>query len=490
MERRDFAKKILSGSLGVTAIGTGLFVPQKLKGSEQSENEYIEPEKKLPIRAFDVVVAGGGTAGVFAAVAAARTGAKTALIEGKGYTGGIAVEGGTALHSFYNLWKPFEGVKKQQVVKGMPTEFIDILYDMGGCTGHAEKSHRYYYDSVCTAIDTELYKLASMKYLKEAGVHMFLNSYVRGAVVNAQRMEGAIVESRSGRELFKAKSFIDCTGYGDLAAYAGAEYTDPNDYPVVNSFGMGNVNIEKWYDYLMRHDALRDLAHGRRSGNDDCIVRIGPHAAKLPDELRTITNELGVALVTTTVHDNYFMYIKVGTKLPKSGTNRDVVTDAEILIRENQYRFIEAFKRLVPGMEKAFIARTAPSLVVRRGRSIKCDYDLTNEEIINAKHFDDEVFVYGFHDYSPKFQIGKGETYGMPYRALCVSGFDNLYAAGMLITSDKDAHMSTRNTVSCMSQGQATGTAAALCVKHNVGTRDLSFAKLKDQLVKDNVFFH
>lgn len=84
----------------------------------------------------------------------------------------------------------------------------------------------------------------------------------------------------------------------------------------------------------------------------------------------------------------------------------------------------------------------------------------------------------------------KGETYGMPYRALCVSGFDNLYAAGMLITSDKDAHMSTRNTVSCMSQGQATGTAAALCVKHNVGTRDLSFAKLKDQLVKDNVFFH
>ena len=490
MKRRDFSKKIIASGLAVTAMGSQIGYAASTVNNQTSTNVYIEPQKKLPIRDFDVVVAGGGTAGVFAAVAAARTGAKTALIEGKGYTGGIAVEGGTALHSFYNLWKPFEGVKKQQVIKGMPSEFIDILYKMGGCTGHAEKSHRYYYDSVCTAIDTELYKLASMKYIKEAGVHLFLNSFVRGAVVDKQHIEGAIVESRSGREFFRAKSFIDCTGFGDLAAYAGAEYTDPNDYPVVNSFGMGNVNIEKWYDYLMRNDALRDLAHGRRSGNDDCIVRIGPHAAKLPDELRNITNELGVALVTTTVHDNYFMYIKVGTKLPQSGTNRDVVTDAEILIRENQYRFIEAFKRLVPGMENAFIARTAPSLVVRRGRSIKCDYDLTNEEIINAKHFDDEVFVYGFHDFSPKFQVGKGETYGMPYRALCVSGFDNLFASGMLITSDKNAHMSTRNTVSCMAQGQATGTAAALCVKNKVGTRDLSFAKLKDQLVKDKVFFH
>lgn len=455
----------------------------------QRSGFYFEPAKNIPIREFDVVVAGGGTGGVFAAVAAARTGAKTALIEGKGYTGGIAVEGGTALHSFFNLWKPFEGVKKQQVVKGMPSEFIDILYAMGGCTGHAEKSHRYDYDSVCTAIDTELYKLASMKYLKDAGVHLFLNSFVRGAVVNDQQVKGAIVESRSGRELFTAKLFIDCTGYGDLSAYAGAEYTDPNDYPVVNSFGMGNVNIEKWYDYLMRHDALRDLAHGRRSGKDDCIVRIGPHAARLPDDLRNAIRGLGVNFVTTTVHDNYFMYIKVGTRLPQSPTNRDTVTEAEIRIRESQYRAVEALKKYVPGMENAFIARTAPSLVIRRGRSIKCDYDLSNQEIITAKHFDDEVFVYGFHDFSPRFQVGRGQTYGMPYRALCVSGIENLYAAGMLITSDKNAHMSTRNTVSCMAQGQAAGTAAALCVKYKVGPRDLPFAKLKDHLVKDGVFF-
>lgn len=490
MKRRNFSKKLIASGLGLTALGTQYGLAGNLSDIQSSDNEFIEPQKKLPVRNFDVVVAGGGTAGVFAAAAAARTGAKTALVEGKGYTGGIAVEGGTALHSFYNLWKPFQGVKKQQVVKGMPSEFIDILYAMGGCTGHAEMSHRYNYDSVCTAIDTELYKLASMKYLKEAGVQLFLNSFVRGAVVNGQRLEGAIVESRSGRELFKAKSFIDCTGFGDLAAYAGAEYTDPNDYPVVNSFGMGNVNIEKWYDFLIRNDALKDLAHGRRSGKDDCIIRIGPEAANMPDDLMNAIRGLGVNMVTTTVHENYFMYIKVGTKLPKSATNRDVVTDAEILIRENQYRFMEAFRKHVPGMENAFIARTAPSLVVRRGRSIRCDYDLSNEEIINAKHFDDEVFVYGFHDFSPKFQVGKGETYGMPYRALCVSGFDNLYAAGMLVTSEKNAHMSTRNTVSCMAQGQATGTAAALCVKNNSGSRELSFSRLKDQLVKDGVYFN
>jgi len=91
---------------------------------------YEEPAKKLPIRQFDVVVAGGGTAGVVAAIAAARQGAKTALIEVKGYTGGIVVEGGTALHSYFNLWKAFPGVEKRQVVKGIAQEIIDKWYEI------------------------------------------------------------------------------------------------------------------------------------------------------------------------------------------------------------------------------------------------------------------------------------------------------------------------------------------------------------------------
>lgn len=486
MKRREFSKRLLVSGIGMSALGAT--ATSCNKGNKVKEGHYLESERNIPIRDFDVVVAGGGTSGVFAAVAAARTGAKTAIIEGKGYTGGIAVEGGTALHSFYNLWKPF-GVKKQQVVKGMPSEFIDILYKMGACSGHGDVVKGFDYDSVCTAIDTEVYKYASMKYLKDAGVQLFLNSFVRGAVVDDKRVVGAIVESRSGRELFKAKTFIDSTGYGDLAAYVGAECREINDYGVVNSFGIGNVNVEAFHNYLENYDAVGQLAYGRRSGKDNQIIRIAGKKAKLPEAFRDEINKLGVAMVTTTVHDNYFMFIKTGMKLSKNPIDRDTVSAAELTIRENQFKCLEAFKKHIPGMEKAFMARTAPSLVVRRARHVKCDYDLSIDEIVGAKHFEDEVYNYGFHDNAPRLQVGRGETYGMPYRGLCVSGLENLYAIGMMITSNHAAHMSTRNTVSCMAQGQAAGTAAALCARANIGIRDLPFSQLKNQLINDDVYF-
>jgi flavin-dependent dehydrogenase len=179
-----------------------------------------EPVKKLPVREFDVVVAGGGTAGVVAAIASARQGARTTLIEAKGYPGGTIVEGGTALHSFYNLWKAFPGVEKRQVVKGIPQEIIDRLMQIGGTSGHAEVSIGYDYDSVCTAIDTELYKLVAFEMLDEAGVTICVNTLLAGAIKDGSRIRGVIAESRSGREAFYARSFVDCTAYGDLSAFA------------------------------------------------------------------------------------------------------------------------------------------------------------------------------------------------------------------------------------------------------------------------------
>ncbi|MHC4253435.1 MAG: FAD-dependent oxidoreductase [Planctomycetota bacterium] len=106
-------------------------------------DHYDEPASRLPAREFDVVVAGAGTAGVVAAIAAARAGARTVALEAKGYPGGIAVEGGTALHSFYNLWKAFPGVEKRQVVRGIPQEIVDRLTAEGGASGHAEMVRGY-----------------------------------------------------------------------------------------------------------------------------------------------------------------------------------------------------------------------------------------------------------------------------------------------------------------------------------------------------------
>ena len=138
MKRRDFHKQSL-------LLGMGAFAGYTADAENSSAAQgdyYLEPAKNLPVRNHDVVVAGAGTAGVVAALSAARQGAKTMLIEKKGYTGGTVTEGGTALHSFFNLWQAF-GVEKRQVVRGIPQEIIDRLMAVGGCSGHAEMIKGY-----------------------------------------------------------------------------------------------------------------------------------------------------------------------------------------------------------------------------------------------------------------------------------------------------------------------------------------------------------
>lgn len=487
MNRREFYK--YSGLLGL-----GLMAGTKLIASKPSETMdpdfYVEQARKLPARHFDVVIAGAGTAGVIAAIASARQGAKTLLVESKGYPGGTVVEGGTAIHSFYNLWKAFPGVEKRQLVKGIPAELIDRLTRRGGATGYAEMEHGYDYDSVCTAIDTEMYKLNAFEMLDEAGVNVSVNTFLAGAIKQGNQIKGVILENHAGREVIYAKSFVDCTGYADLAGKAGAAYTEPNDYDVVNSMGLGNVDIEQYYEFLKSRNAIGQLAFGVRSGKPGQIIRIGSEGSNgFPQAFTDGAKQIGMSAISTTVHDNYLMFIKINLKLSQSPTNSDVVSKAELEIRKRMQKGVELFNEHIPGFEKAFISRTSPSLCIRRGRLISCDYDITHENVLNGEHFHDDVFVYGFHDMAPKYQVKNGGSYGIPYRALCVKNIDNLYVSGMMITSDHNAHMSTRNTVSCMGQGQASGTAAALCALNDYSIRQLPYTKLREALEKGKVHF-
>ena len=486
MDRRNFSR--ISLLMGAGAL-TGFNSSCTTSGGEIREGLYTEPAKKLPTRTFDVVVAGGGTAGVVAAIAAARQGAKTMLIEAKGYPGGTVTEGGTAIHSYYNLWKAFPGVEKRQVVKGIPSEIIDRLMLVGGTTGHCEMERGFDYDSVCTAVDTELYKLVTFEMLVEAGVHVAVNTLCAGAITKGSEVKGVITESRSGREAIMAKSFIDSTAYADLAAHAGAEFTVPNDYSSCNAFGAGNVDMDDYYAFLKKYDAVGQLARGLRSGQEGQLVRLSGRGVNLPEEYTEEARKIGMSGTTTTVHNNYLMFIKMDMNIKGSVVNRDDVAVAELILRQNQYKAIQLIRKFFPGCQDAFIARTSPSLNIRRGRLIACDYDITHEDVIEARHFDDEVYVYGFHDNAPRLQIKDGGTYGIPFRALRAKGLDNLMLAGMMITSDHRAHMSTRNTVSSMAMGQATGTAAALCAQKDCGTRDLSYTDLRDALVQSGVYF-
>jgi len=487
MNRRTFSKGVVA--LGMGSAGLAGAAPARAAAAESAPRYWEEPARRLPAGDCDVVVAGAGTAGVVAALAAARNGARTVLIERKGYPGGTVTEGGTALHSFYNLWKAFPRVEKRQVVRGIAQEIIDRLMAVGGCSGHAEMTQGYTYDCVCTAIDTELYKLITWRMLAEAGVDVRVNTLLVGAIADRGRVRGVLTESRDGREALFARCFVDCTAFGDLAAYAGADYREPNDYPVVNSIGFAYVNMERYHAWLDSHGAVTQYAEGVRSGEPGKIVRVQPNTGKLPEAFRNGCRKIGMSLVTTSVHDNYFMFIKINFKMRVSPTDARAVSKAELELRERQAKAVDLFRRFVPGCEKAFMARTSPTLCIRRGRQTVCDYDVTHEDVIEARHFDDEVMVYGFHDSAPRLQVGGGGTYGLPYRALRVAKLENLLAAGMLITSDHRAHMSTRNTVCCMGQGQGAGTAAALCAANGCGTRDLKYADLRKALEAGGVYF-
>jgi len=482
MDRREFSKNSL-------LVGAGLLAGSRQSNGQekvaQEKGHYLEPPKNLPIRHFDVAVVGAGTGGVVAALAAARNGARTILIERKGYTGGTVTEGGTALHSFYNLWKAFPQARKTQVVRGIPQQIIDRLLKVGGTSGHAEMSRGYNYDSVCTAIDTELYKLVTMEMLDEAGVFIAVNTLLTGAITEGSRVKGAIIDSRSGREAIYARAFVDCSAYGDLAAFAGADYTVPNDYACCNSIGLANVDLDRYLAYLEANGGSNQLAHGIRSGENGKVVRFN---GGIGGEFQKEARRIGMSSMITTVHDNYLMFVKCNFKVPGSVINRDDMAKAELEVRKRQLKAVELFRKYVPGCEKAFMARTSPTLNIRRGRCINCDYDISHEDVIEGRHFDDDIMAYGFHDSAPRYQIKDGGTYGIPYRALIVAGLENLYAVGMMITSDHRAHMSTRNTVCCMGQGQGAGTAAALCAARNTGARDLPYRELRDALLKDGVY--
>jgi len=190
----------------------------------------------------------------------------------------------------------------------------------------------------------------------------------------------------------EANAFVDSTGYGHLAAFAGAKYSEPNDYAVANSIGVAGIDLDKVVEYVKSNGGAANLAYGLHDGVPGKVVRLdGPRGE----------GKMGV---------------------------------------------------------------------------------------LEGRHFDDDIMAYGFHDMAPRLQIKNGGTYGIPYKALRVAGIENLLAVGMMITSNHNAHMSTRNTVCCMGQGQGAGTAAALCAARNCGTRELPYPNLRDALLTAGVY--
>ena len=452
--------------------------------------KFIQENLKTPVSyECDVVVAGGGTAGFVAALAAARNGAKTILIDRFGFFGGSMLNGAGPLHSYFNVYKAFPGAEKIQVVKGIAQEIIDRMMACGGSPGHLEQDKGGNYDSVITLIDWEIFKGLAFDMLEEAGVKILLHTIVAGAICENNKVSGVIIEGKSGREAISAAVVIDTTGDGDVAAQAGAGFVKMHGTTRVGMpFGMANVDMPRLVEFLEKNDMVTQCIRGDKGSEIDDVIRLGFDLKKIPVfkeymEERGIWGPLGMSL-----HENNYSYIN-GTNLRNvDATNTEEVTQAEITLRKQVMVLSAMLKKHIPGFEKAYLNWTPVSIGVRYTRVIDCEHDMTLDEIVNCKRFDDEVMLYGFHDSAPHILIKDAGYYGIPYRAFLPKNIDGLLVAGRLITSTFDAHMSTRNTASCMAQGEAVGTAAALAAQEKVPPRDLDVQILRDTLKKQGVF--
>jgi hypothetical protein len=455
--------------------------------TQSSSSFHLSVE--APVRgACDVIVVGGGTSGTVAAIAAARTGARTVLVEQNGFVGGALLKGAGPLHSFFNLYKAFPGAAKVQVVRGIPSEIIDRLVAIGGCRGHLEQELGYAYDSVATLIDRSLFKYAVQEMLLESGVEILFHTRVIAAFDEPER-RGVIIHSKGGIEALAGGMLVDCTGDGDVAALAGASFARLHgDYNVGFPFGMANVDLKRAEGYLREKGMITQIVHAEKEPGGDDVVRIGFDLKKLEVFERYMAPKGLWGPLCYAYHKADLVYINTCTVRAVDGIDCGELSRAQAELRRQAYDMSLLLKKHIPGFEHAYLSWTADQVGVRRTRVIDCDYDITTDDIVEARRFEDEIAVYGFHDMAPRIMIRDGLAYGIPYRALRPRGLDHVLVAGRMITSHHDAHMSTRNTVSCMAQGQGAGTAAALCAAKGMGTRDLEAGLLRDKLLEAGVF--
>lgn len=439
--------------------------------------------------ACDVLVAGGGMAGIAAAIAAGRAGAKTLLVEKNGWLGGQGVTGATGLHSFFNVFDAHPGAERMRVVAGIAQELVDRVQQLGGGVGHVRMERGGDFVSMLTPVEPETFKLAAARICLEAGVRLMLHTVLDEVRTIEGHVESVVVWNKAGRTLVQAQQYVDCTGDGDLAAYAGAEFEhfgpdDAGAYSAGYTFRLCNVDLEALEADLDRRGLITQLAHAVKPGTRrPGLVRLGINMNKLRES--GVDNAPGYFL-SCSLRPRELTYCNCINYGPNDGLDVEALTEAEVELRGRMFGVVEMFRRHFAGCEQCYAAGTAPSVGQRRARAIRCLYELSQEDCTDARQFDDQIACFGFIDNSRHF-VREAGTYGIPYRALIPRGPDNLLISGRMMSVDLVAHNSTRNTVCCLACGQAAGTAAAIAAEREVWPREVDVQALREQLLSDGV---
>ena len=457
MDRRLFLKESAAG-LAVLALGSGTALAAEKK--DNSLKERLKSAGK-----YDVAVCGGGPAGMIAAIAAARSGAKVALVERYAFLGGMATMGYVAPISEF----AFNG---ERVIGGIPWEFVQRLEAMGGAFVEWPKGN--------VDFDIELYKLCAQRMLLEAGVELFMHSSLIGCEMEGKRLCSVIIENKNGLESIEAERFIDATGDGDLAWMAGVPMKSNPDGDVQPSsycFVLSGVDTQS--EMMKRY-----MYHSGKKGSSQCtpvrerLLKAKEKGADLPD--------FGGPWFNSVMHEGS-VAVNITRAAADSTDNRDF-TRAECRLREDIFSFTEALRRYVPEFRNCYVSSTAPQAGIRESRRILGVHTVTAEEYVSGAKYDDSISR-GAHQIDMHASKGSGQVLikleqaaYVPYRALIAGGFPNLIVAGRCISADRKALASLRVQASCMGIGQAAGVAAAQSLSQGCSVQDIDISALTSKL--------
>jgi hypothetical protein len=438
------------------------------------DRTITEPSQQLRVcRETQVLVVGGGPAGVAAALAAARNGADTTLIERYNHLGGMATGGLVILIPHMSA-----GTQEQEIA-GICEEIVERLDAKGGAR-HPQRRFlgsndaqliegmKHYHDFVVDGrvrmtviVDPEMLKCVLNEMIEEAGVKLYLHSWASRAVVDGDHVQGIAFESKSGRQAILSEITIDTTGDGDVFASAGAEFDgfiDPNlrSAAVAVVWRMGDVDFLKYSEF--RHSepkAFRALMEEMRDAAGFDVLPLATHR----DDQVWVNNWV-TGRICTDVDD---------------------ITWTEVAVRKGMLRVHEILKRKMPGFEKSFILDTASQLGTRGSRRLIGEHVVTEQDVRSGIVFPDTVaMIPPFHEKTPPKAI--------PYRSLVPIKVENLLVAGRCFSSDPFANDLLNLIPFCVAMGEAAGTAAATAVGDGVRPRKVDTRKVQKRLVEQGVW--
>jgi len=423
-----------------------------------------EPGRQVPVAAsFDVIVCGGGPAGLIAAVAAARNGARTLLIERYGFVGGMATSAlVTPISEFRHFGK--------QHIGGIPFELLRKAAYLGGANISLESGN--------FPVNDEILKLAAQRLLLESGVTLLYHAWFSDCVMEGDRVTHVIVQSKAGRVAYQAKVFIDCTGDADLVRAAGFPTTKGDVLqPATLWFQLGGVDT----------DALSPLFA-------DAVDGMLPVSDAIRGRLIELNERGEIPIFGGPWINKFFRDNMVSINVLREATDAsdpEWFTRTECSLRENLHLIIDILRREFPAFRNCWLAKSGIQAGVRESYHIVGLYQLRKDDILVPKAFPDTIakgaHVIDIHASNSNDQDGlviPRQEYNVPFRCLVPQGSVNLVIAGRCLSADGPGFGSVRVMATCMAMGQGAGTAAALSLKHGYSMSDMNFAHLRETLIE------